>query len=380
MKKKKEIRVRGLLKLYNQVREFFPQADQETAVLLELQVKQNLQALETALSQYGSRLEDLPEPSRQAYYYLKQFNFSPPITRKEPSGVPLKTKIQIKNLRKQYQLFTHQLSHQKPASLLKQELNDLIKKLWDLCTREKLNPLELPPPSLKAFASLYFFSLSDHLDQAFSLKSSLLEISRFWKYPVHTLLFTHSRTLWQYTPQENLLVLNEGFLGLEEEQISLFTEGFHQNQEKAFTALKVFADSDSFYDPMLELELACGGKLKASGVFHQLESLFQKLNQKYFQGQLLLPRLQFNKTFNTRKLGQYSYVQDTILIASALDRQQVPEFAIGLVLYHEMLHKFLGIEYREGRRISHSPRFRQMEKHYEDYEKAETWLNQLAFS
>lgn len=379
-KKKKEIRVRGLLKLYNQVRDFFPQADQESAVLLEIQVKQNLQSLETSLSEAGVRLDDLPEPSRQAYYYLKQFDFSAVTPRLDNTTPLLKPKLQIRNLKKQYQRFMDKMAMESSLPLLKQEISDLIAKLWNLCDSPKINPLELPHPSRRAFASLYFFSLDDHLDQAFWLKSKILETSRVWKHPIRTFLFTHSRYLWQYVPQENFLSLNEGYLGLEEEHLSWLTAGFQRNQEEALTALRSFADSDSFYDPVFELELACGGKLQAQGVFYQLDSLFHKLNQKYFQGELLSPRLQFSRTLNTRKLGQYSQTQDTISIASALDRQQVPEFAIGLVMYHEMLHKFLGVEYRDGRRISHSPRFRQLERQYEDYEKAESWLNQWAFS
>lgn len=380
------LRVKGLIKLYNQVRSVLPVADQETVFLIEMQVKQAIKDIEFALERHQSVASTLPEPSRQAYHYLKTLDFSLYLKENEKKqeqnghrSPP--SKIRIKNLLKNYQYVIDQIAHsQKTFASLKQELEVMVSSIWELCEQSKSSPLDLPTPSLKAFSSLYFLSLNSHLEEAFSLREAIIKESQRWKHPVTCVFFTNGRYLWQYTPQKSHLLFNEGFLGLEQEQLEWLSAGFYLNDVDALNRLKVFAESESFYEPLLELEIACGNTTNPLGMVYNLDHIFEKMNQKYFQGTLAKPRLRFNKTLNTRKLGQYSATHDTILISSILDQPQVPEFAISLVMYHEMLHKFLGIEYRGGRRIMHSPHFRQLERRYECYEDAESWLTNWIFA
>jgi hypothetical protein len=87
---------------------------------------------------------------------------------------------------------------------------------------------------------------------------------------------------------------------------------------------------------------------------------FNRINQRFFKGEMLAPNLVWNG-MALRKIGCYTYGDDTITISSALRGQ--PEL-IDYVMYHEMLHKKVKWNPRSRRGIHHSREFRRLEKLY----------------
>ena len=62
-----------------------------------------------------------------------------------------------------------------------------------------------------------------------------------------------------------------------------------------------------------------------------------------------------------------------IRIHPRLDADDVPNYVVRNVVYHEMLHQFLGPE-RIGERLTfHSRAFRELEKKCLDFERAKHW-------
>ena len=124
--------------------------------------------------------------------------------------------------------------------------------------------------------------------------------------------------------------------------------------------------------------------LPATGACHNLDPLFDQLNQRYFAGALRRPHIGWSARPWRKQLGCYDYALDQIVLSSRLDRPGVPPYVVEYVLYHEMLHVKHPV--RRVRRNSacgaparcgletHSARFRSEEKRYAHFASARRWL------
>jgi hypothetical protein len=113
--------------------------------------------------------------------------------------------------------------------------------------------------------------------------------------------------------------------------------------------------------------------------FHNLVKIYRALNKTYFDHSIELQVI-WGSEMPIRKreqetihLGSYSAAEQLIRIHPKLDQKWVPQYFIGYVLYHEMLHHQMPVTFENGRRVLHSSAFRQHEKQYQHYEKACRW-------
>jgi hypothetical protein len=111
-----------------------------------------------------------------------------------------------------------------------------------------------------------------------------------------------------------------------------------------------------------------------AGVHHDLAPLFDRLNQRYFENALPRPRLGWSSRVWRTQLGCFDPALNQIVINRQLDRQNVPEYVVAYVLYHEMLHQKHPIRFARCRRESHSAEFRSEEKRFADYGRAMKFL------
>lgn len=117
--------------------------------------------------------------------------------------------------------------------------------------------------------------------------------------------------------------------------------------------------------------------LCSQGRFFDLQELFDEINEEYFEG-AVGSRIGWGKgnsrrVVRKRTLGTYCNDSDEIRISSFLDRRAVPRYFIRYVVYHEMLHSFLGETRSNGRRSVHNPEFRRRERMFKEYERAVLW-------
>jgi hypothetical protein len=75
------------------------------------------------------------------------------------------------------------------------------------------------------------------------------------------------------------------------------------------------------------------------------------------------------------RLGSWSEDHHLIRVHPVLDSPDVPDFVLGFVVFHEMLHATLGVEEVNGRRNVHTPEFRRLEAVHADRLRAEAWIN-----
>jgi hypothetical protein len=126
------------------------------------------------------------------------------------------------------------------------------------------------------------------------------------------------------------------------------------------------------------LELLGGVVDQTRGLHHDLAESFERVNAEYFGRSMSRPRLVWSRSFAARKYGHYDHARDTVMINAALDRATVPEYAVDLVVYHELLHRELGITWRHNRIAAHTPELAEKERQFKQYDQAKAVLRKLA--
>ena len=116
------------------------------------------------------------------------------------------------------------------------------------------------------------------------------------------------------------------------------------------------------------------------GAHYDLEQVFERVNVAYFAGQLPRPRLAWSSTFARRLLGYYQHASDRLTVSRVLDDPRVPPEAIDLVMYHELLHKWLGVQAVNGRHYAHTEAFHAAERKFHTYHRARAFLDKLGSS
>lgn len=123
-----------------------------------------------------------------------------------------------------------------------------------------------------------------------------------------------------------------------------------------------------------------GRKLVSSarGHVYDLERMFRRLNQRYFDGELERPTLTWSQRRTRTILGHHDGAHDTIVISKTLDAADVPEWFVEYILYHEMLHIKHPARLINGRRYYHTKAFRAEEQRFPFYREAQQWLDHIA--
>ncbi|MFO0588069.1 MAG: hypothetical protein U0441_11040 [Polyangiaceae bacterium] len=134
---------------------------------------------------------------------------------------------------------------------------------------------------------------------------------------------------------------------------------------------------------------ALSSPVRTQGEHHDLLSLFHKLNDRYFAGQVdalitwgrrvrrKAPEAKHGakkaKPRRAIKLGTYSATERLIRIHPVLDRAWVPRYFVSFVIYHEMLHHVMPATVVGGRRMLHPPLFQARERFFRDFDRAMAW-------
>lgn len=119
------------------------------------------------------------------------------------------------------------------------------------------------------------------------------------------------------------------------------------------------------------------GSLHPRGRVHDLQAILDRLNATHFGGAVEV-RIGWGKSGalpgrTSIRTGVYLHAARAIKIHPALDREDVPEFYVAAVVFHEMLHQVVPPTDRGGRRTIHGREFRRREREYPDHERATAW-------
>ncbi len=116
----------------------------------------------------------------------------------------------------------------------------------------------------------------------------------------------------------------------------------------------------------------------AQGEVYDLAKIFAKLNRRYFANELEKPALTWSQRRTRSILGHHDRVYQSITISKTLDSEDVPEWFVEYILYHEMLHIKHPARLIKGRRYYHTTAFRQDERRFPYYQEAQQWLERVA--
>jgi len=179
---------------------------------------------------------------------------------------------------------------------------------------------------------------------------------------------------WRETPEGDFRVrLHRILLGADEVIFSEVAEGIRKDRNR-FPLVREFIRRNRA--GLLQTDRGAG-KVRTKGRVYELDKIYADVNGQYF-GNLVTAGITWGR--NSRKrgvrqrtLGCYDERIGIIRINPCLDRKKIPLYVIENVVYHEMLHAYLGIQTVEGRRRMHTPGFKRMVRHFRDYEKARKW-------
>ena len=115
----------------------------------------------------------------------------------------------------------------------------------------------------------------------------------------------------------------------------------------------------------------------ARGAHRDLAAVFERVNRTCFRGKLGRPHLAWSPLIAHRTLAAYDAATDTVRFSAALDDPRVPEVLLDFVMYHELLHKKLGVSCSGSRRSVHPPAFRRAERRFPRYAEAQAALRRL---
>jgi hypothetical protein len=120
--------------------------------------------------------------------------------------------------------------------------------------------------------------------------------------------------------------------------------------------------------------------LRTRGKVHDLQTILQMLNTRYFGGMASDAQVTWGRRTAPRgatraaiKLGTYSATERLIRVHPALDQRWVPRYFVAYIVFHELLHHVIP-PVRLGRATTlHPLDFVQQERGYPHYERAIDW-------
>ena len=113
------------------------------------------------------------------------------------------------------------------------------------------------------------------------------------------------------------------------------------------------------------------------GQLHNLEEIFERLNQRFFDGLLGRPQLGWSRNASRHQLGHFDPSHNAIVISRVFDRPRTPLLALEYVMFHEMLHLRFPVDHSKVRRCVHTTEFKAAEKQFPEFKEAKAMLKLL---
>ncbi|MGC9397263.1 MAG: SprT-like domain-containing protein, partial [Anaerolineae bacterium] len=261
-----------------------------------------------------------------------------------------------------------------------------------LCGEAGGTPADMPTQSRRAYQWLAFLGDPENLVAHLATLTEMYQTAKTGaarkslsldqrKLPLHIKLYATAHLYRSRVEQDGITITaSEGFVGAPHSIIKALIYAALRHPEKKYAArVKAYGASDAFQEITLSLEMMTADlSTNTQGQHYDLAVVFDRVNAAYFDGALSAPRFTWNKTLTHRKFGHYQTNTDTVMLSLSLDDAAVPPYVVDFVMYHELLHKHLGVKRVNGRRYAHTAEFRDAERRFAQYEQAEAFLSKLS--
>jgi hypothetical protein len=117
--------------------------------------------------------------------------------------------------------------------------------------------------------------------------------------------------------------------------------------------------------------------LPPKGEVHDLERVFDEVNETHFGGMMARPDLGWSHIRSRTRLGHFDPSHGMIIISRIFDDPRAPRLALDYVMFHEMLHLHYPVSHSGTRRCVHSREFKLHEKQFPGFEDAKKLLRKM---
>ena len=391
----KRVCVTGIVKVADRVRQELagPVSAGRLSQLRE-GVGDSLRTIDRLLAEAGAGVDAMPAPSRRAYQFLAGIDYESIATEEAAASNGLApNSVTFPGLRSYLDAILDDLASGADGAKL-QEIRDSIRRTGDDIERQigadGIGPEQIKSESRAIRGWLAYFRQGEHFDAylaALGLAGPILEdasgrskTSQGVRRPllVH---FRPMRGLFRirvYTDSSRVQ-LPTGMICFDEDEFGSLADlafGGARGRQAVLDAML----GEPYQAILFETDLLSGLTERSGGVYHDLAASFGRVNAAYFGGGIPSPRLSWSRTFTARKFGGYERTRDMLMVSSTLDRRDVPACAVDFIVYHELLHKKLGVRWTNGRMAAHTPEFLRAEKLFRQYGQAKAVLRNLAGS
>jgi hypothetical protein len=333
---------------------------------------------------------NLPAPSRRAFQFLKRLNLDAIVPDEESSadnGFPPDS-VSFRGLARHFENLLDRLARNVGRPGLEEVYKKIVSdhaKIEEDVRANHVRPEQLRKPAREMRGWFAYFAQRTHFDRycaAVRRAEPAFRASSLWSAHESFEVLVHFRPMsgmyhiFGYSARAIVqlptpaICFDEGILQ------SVARIAFKKGGDRK--AVHHAAGSAPYQKIAGALERLGGVVTQARGIHHDLDASFDRVNAEYFHGAVRRPHLAWSRTFAMRRYGHYEPAHDTIMVNTVLDRPTVPECAIDLVVYHELLHKHLGITWKNNRMAAHTRELKEKEQAFRQYEQARAVLRKLA--
>jgi hypothetical protein len=386
----RRLRISGLVKLAERVRqELAGPVSAERLAELRRQIDETVLGIEKVARDRGVRVESVPSPSRKAYLFLKGLDFSSITTRDASVASHIAPEsVSFRGLQSYFDDLLNRIARMNDHSQWEGFHGEIVSSSENIENDIKVNgiqPEQIKRPAREMRAWLAYFSQRENFEEYCAAVHRAEPVFREacpWPAAKSVAVLVHFRPLrgmYRIRAYSDaiLVYLPTPMICLDEHLLRSVAEvAFKRGGDRRL--VHDATGSEPYQRIASALELLGGVVAQTRGMRHDLASSFDRVNGAYFNGSMSRPRLVWSRTFAARKFGHYDHAHDTVMVNMVLDRSTVPESAVDFIVYHELLHKRLGIVWQSNRMAAHTPEFRAKERQFRQYDEAKAVLRKLA--
>jgi hypothetical protein len=272
-----------------------------------------------------------------------------------------------------------------------QKINRKLGRLKRSLKKKGLSPSRLPLPSYRAYLWLSFLADENHLKMHITAQmefsqladdvlrtSAMLNRLRGHQLDLKIFCMPYIYQIKIHLRQVEISIHEAMITAPREIKKDLLLAALAGNKA-ALRNLRKYCSSSGYYQTENLIRGSHKGQGSSpTGQFIDLVEVFERVNHEYFQGGLNQPQLTWSQKRSYRRLGTYSAQLDLVTISRALDHADYPTYAIDFIMYHELLHKKMGVQRANSGKRNHTKLFKDLEKRYKFFEQANEFIKTLA--